>query len=69
MVRNGLRSEKVNISICLKAITLKVKYLVNQVKIMTTIEKIQKYDYSDILIWISVLLLVFYVIAKIIGIN
>jgi len=36
---------------------------------MTTIEKIQKIDYSDILIWISVLLLVFYVIAKIIWIN
>lgn len=36
---------------------------------MTTIEKIQKIDYSDILIWISVLLLVFYVIAKIIEID
>ncbi len=36
---------------------------------MTTIEKKQKYDFSDVLIWISVLLLVFYVIAKIIGIS
>jgi len=36
---------------------------------MTEIEKLRKFDFGDILIWISVLLLVFYVIAKIIGIG
>lgn len=34
---------------------------------MTTIEKLHKVDLGDILIWISVVLLVFYVIAKIAG--
>lgn len=36
---------------------------------MTQINKVSKFDYADVLIWISVLLLVFYVIAKIIGIG
>lgn len=36
---------------------------------MTEIEKLRSFDLGDVLIWISVLLLVFYVIAKIIGIG
>ncbi len=36
---------------------------------MDTIEKVQKFDYSDVLIWLGVILLVFWVIAKILGIS
>ncbi len=36
---------------------------------MTAIEKSQKLDYTDVLIWIGIALLVLWVIAKIIGLS
>ena len=36
---------------------------------MSNIEKISKYDYADVLIWLGIALLVIWVVAKIIGIN
>jgi hypothetical protein len=36
---------------------------------MSNIEKVSKYDYADVLIWLGIALLVIWVVAKIIGIN
>ena len=34
---------------------------------MTSIEKSQKYDYTDVLIWLGIAIVVFWIIGKIIG--
>lgn len=34
-----------------------------------TVEKLHKFDIADVLIWLSIILLVFWVIAKILGIG
>ncbi len=34
---------------------------------MTTIEKVQKYDYTDVLIWLGIAIIVFWMIGKVIG--
>jgi len=36
---------------------------------MSNIDKVSKYDYADVLIWLGIALLVIWVVAKIIGIN
>ena len=36
---------------------------------MTSIEKIHKIDYTDVMIWLGIALLVLWVIAKIIGLS
>jgi len=36
---------------------------------MTTIERIQKVDYANVLIWLGIALMVIWIIAKIAGIS
>jgi len=36
---------------------------------MTTIERIRRVDYADVLIWLGIALMVIWIIAKIAGIN
>lgn len=36
---------------------------------MSNIEKVSKYDYADVLIWLGIALLVIWLVAKILGIN
>jgi hypothetical protein len=36
---------------------------------MTTLERIRKVDYADVLIWLGIALMVIWIIAKIAGID
>ena len=49
-------------------ILIKIKQLVNQVLTMATIEKVHKYDYTDVLIWLGIAIVVLWMIGKIAGI-
>ncbi len=34
---------------------------------MTTIEKINKFDYTDVLFWLGILMIILWMIAKLLG--